>query len=323
MAETSIPAVRQITIGPEHAGQRVDNFLLTQLKGAPRTLVYRILRTGEVRVNKGRVKADHRLQEGDIVRVPPLKLPEKAEAPRPGSGLTSLLEGRILYEDNGLIVLNKPAGIAVHGGSGISMGVVEALRAMRPQYRLLELAHRLDRDTSGLLMLATKRSVLVHLHEQMRSDQMRKIYTALLAGDLKGRKHRVEAPLLKNVLASGERVVRVSREGKASLTEFTVQERFGQATLVEAHLHTGRTHQIRVHSRHLGHPVVGDDKYGYDDINKRFKAFGFTRLFLHARELDVRLPWEEKPMHFTAPLDEDFQSALQFLRDEQGREGQA
>lgn len=313
MSEPVAPTVKHLTVSAEQAGQRIDNFLLTALKGSPRTLIYRILRTGEVRVNRGRVKADYRLQAGDQIRVPPLRLPEPTAAPQPGMGLIQLLESRILYEDKGVIALNKPVGVAVHGGSGVSLGVIEAFRAMRPQYRFLELVHRLDRDTSGVLLLAYQRPVLLALHEQMRSDKTHKVYLALLAGQVKGKRHRVEVPLLKNVLASGERVVRVSREGKPALTEFTVQERFAETTLVEAKLMTGRTHQIRVHARHMGHPVVGDSKYGAEDLNRQMKAAGFSRLFLHARELEVRLA-EGGVLRLEAPLDEDFQQALVRLR---------
>lgn len=305
---------RLLTVGAEYAGQRIDNFLLTALKGAPRSLVYRILRTGEVRVNKGRIKPEYRLQAGDEIRVPPIRLSEAAPAPQPGQRVLHDLAGRILYEKDGLLVLNKPAGLAVHGGSGVSYGVIEALRAMRPEARFLELVHRLDRDTSGLLMVAERRSVLSALHEQLRDGKMEKVYVALLAGRLRGREHRVEAPLKKNVLASGERIVRVARDGKEAVTLFRVIEQFDKATLVEARPLTGRTHQIRVHAQQLGHPIVGDDKYTSEEINRSFRPFGLERLFLHAHDLTIRVPGQKAPLTLHAPLEPELLAGLEVLR---------
>lgn len=312
--EGASASARLLTVPDDVAGQRIDNFLLTQLKGAPRTLVYRILRTGEVRVNKGRIKPDYRLQVGDVVRLPPLRLAEPSAAAQPGPGMARELVSRIVYEGNGLLVLNKPAGLAVHGGSGVAWGVIEALRVVRPDAPFLELVHRLDRDTSGLLMVAEKRSVLRELHGQLREGQMEKVYVALLAGRLKGAEHRVSAPLKKTTLASGERIVRVAREGKEALTDFRVIERIGNTTLVEARPRTGRTHQIRVHAQYLGHPLVGDEKYGNDDFNKTMRVFGFTRLFLHARELKIRMSGMTKPLALQCPLEPDLESALENLR---------
>lgn len=313
-ATPDAPAVRMLTVDEAYAGQRLDNFLITALKGAPRTLVYRIVRTGEVRVNKGRVKPDYRVQANDIIRVPPIRVSDEKPAARPTTSLQKLLAGRIVHDDDHLLVVNKPAGLAVHGGSGISIGLIEALRVLRPdQTAQLELVHRLDRDTSGLIMVTGHRALLRALHGQLRDGQMDKRYVALLSGRLGGARHRVEAPLLKVESANGEAVVRVSRDGKAAITVFTVLERFDDATLVEAHLLTGRTHQIRVHAQHLGHPLVGDDKYGRDDVNARFKAKGLSRLFLHARDLRLTLP-SGKKLALHAEPDDDFAQGLEVLR---------
>lgn len=289
-------AVQTVLISEDLAGQRVDNFLLARLKGAPRTLVYRILRKGEVRVNKGRIKPDYRLKAGDSVRIPPVRLPEPNEPVLVGQGILQALESSILYEDKVLIVVNKPAGLAVHGGSGLNFGVIEALRQLRPEIsEQLELVHRLDRDTSGCLMIAKRRSMLRHLHAALRgdsgSDSVTKRYIALVRGRWPSSTRRVQAPLQKNNLRSGERMVEVSAEGKESLTEFRVLQRFGDfATLVEAQPITGRTHQIRVHARHAGHPIAGDPKYGDDDFSQKIKELGGKRLFLHAASLHTALP---------------------------------
>lgn len=289
------PGVQTDLISADQAGQRIDNYLLTRLKGAPRTLVYRILRKGEVRVNKGRIKPEYRLQAGDSVRIPPVRLPE-ADAPAlVGQGILTALERSILYEDKGLIVVNKPAGLAVHGGSGLQFGVIEAMRQLRPEHQQLELVHRLDRDTSGCLMIAKKRSMLRHLHAQLRGDGpgkgVTKCYLALVRGRWPASTRKVHAPLMRNNLRSGERMVEVNPEGKESLTEFRVLQRFGDfATLVEARPITGRTHQIRVHARHAGHPIAGDTKYGDDEFSRAIREKGGKRLFLHAISLDSELP---------------------------------
>lgn len=307
--------VQILEVGPGAAGQRIDNFLRSQLKGAPKTLIYRILRKGEVRVNKGRIKPEYKLQLGDLVRVPPLRLAERDEPAPLAQGLLERLEAAILYEDKALIVLNKPAGIAVHGGSGLSYGVIEALRQLRPDAKDLELVHRLDRDTSGLLMVAKKRSMLRHLHEALRGDGVDKRYLALVSGAWPSSRKQVSAPLRKNTLRSGERMVEVDDEGREALTLFRVLRRFGEfSTLVEAKPVTGRTHQIRVHARHAGHPIAGDAKYGDEAFTREVRSLGGKRLFLHAYSLTVPLP-EGGELHLEAPVDEMWKQTLERLSD--------
>lgn len=315
MTTTSPPTsgVQLLEVAPELAGQRIDNFLITALKGVPRTLVYRILRKGEVRVNKGRIKPEYKLQAGDIVRVPPIRLPER-DAPVPvAQGLLQRLDAAIVHEDKGLIILNKPAGIAVHGGSGLSFGVIEAFRQLRPDAKELELVHRLDRDTSGLLMIAKKRSMLRHLHEALRGDGVDKRYMALVRGHWPTSKKQVNAPLLKSNLRSGERMVEVNPEGKEALTLFKVLRRFGDfATLVEARPVTGRTHQIRVHALHAGHCIAGDAKYGDEDFTRELRDLGGKRLFLHAYALSLTLP-DGSRLDVQAPVDELWAAAVERL----------
>ncbi len=302
--------MQMLEVSPEFAGQRIDNFLRNQLKGVPKTLIYRILRKGEVRVNKGRIKPEYKLQAGDLVRVPPLRLAERDEPAPLAQGLLERLEAAIVYEDKALIVLNKPAGIAVHGGSGLSYGVIEALRQLRPDAKELELVHRLDRDTSGLLMVAKKRSMLRHLHQELRGDGVDKRYMALVRGRWETGKKQVNAPLLKNTLRSGERMVEVTDEGKEALTLFRVLRRFGDfATLVEARPVTGRTHQIRVHARHAGHAIAGDSKYGDEDFSREIRELGGKRLFLHAYGLKVPLP-DGGELNLEAPVDEVWSQTL-------------
>ncbi|MGN5594511.1 23S rRNA pseudouridine(955/2504/2580) synthase RluC [Stutzerimonas nitrititolerans] len=303
-------SVQMLEVSPEFAGQRIDNFLRNQLKGVPKTLIYRILRKGEVRVNKGRIKPEYKLQAGDLVRVPPLRLAERDEPAPLAQGLLERLGAAIVYEDKALIVLNKPAGIAVHGGSGLSYGVIEALRQLRPDAKELELVHRLDRDTSGLLMVAKKRSMLRHLHQELRGDGVDKRYMALVRGRWETGKKQVSAPLLKNTLRSGERMVEVTDEGKEALTLFRVLRRFGDfATLVEARPVTGRTHQIRVHARHAGHAIAGDSKYGDEDFSREIRELGGKRLFLHAYGLKVPLP-DGGELNLEAPVDEVWSQTL-------------
>lgn len=311
--DSPVTGVQLLEVAPELAGQRIDNFLRTQLKGVPKTLIYRILRKGEVRVNKGRIKPEYKLQAGDVVRVPPLRLAERDEPAPLAQGLLERLEAAIVYEDKALIVLNKPAGIAVHGGSGLSYGVIEAFRQLRPDARELELVHRLDRDTSGLLMIAKKRSMLRHLHEALRGDGVDKRYLALVRGSWPTAKKQVRAPLMKNNLRSGERMVEVNVEGKDALTEFRIVRRFGDfATLVEASPITGRTHQIRVHAKHAGHSIAGDSKYGDEEFTREIRELGGKRLFLHAHALRVTLP-DGNQLSVEAPVDEMWAATLERL----------
>ncbi len=297
------------------AGQRIDNFLLKQLKGVPKTRIYRILRKGEVRVNKKRIKPDYRLNMGDVVRIPPVRVSDKPALAKPGERVLKQINECILYEDDGLLVLNKPSGLAVHGGSGLNYGVIEGLRALRPEARFLELAHRLDRDTSGCLVIAKKRSVLRAFHELLREGGMDKIYLALVMGRWKGGGKRVDAPLRKNELKSGERVVRVSKDGKPSSTIFTPVTLYKRCSLMRVKLLTGRTHQVRVHAQYSGHPIAGDDKYGDEAFNREMNGYGLKRLFLHAAELHFTLP-EHGTVHVEAPLDEKLQNLLDNLETE-------
>ena len=313
-AKKPTSGVQWIEITDEYAGQRIDNFLLTRLKGVPKTLVYRILRKGEVRVNKGRVKAPYRLQAGDTVRVPPLRLPDEKAPAKVSDSLSERLEAAVLFENDQLLVINKPSGLAVHGGSGINLGLIEALRAMRPKCKFLELVHRLDRDTSGAVMVAKKRSALKALHEDLRRNKVDKFYHALVMGRWSKRRLKVEAPLKKNELKSGERVVRVDADGKASLTEFRVLEQYEQCSLVEAKPITGRTHQIRVHTQYAGHPIIGDPKYGDEQMNRLLREQGVKRLFLHAAELRIRLPGTRERLIVKAPLEKPLLDALKRLR---------
>jgi 23S rRNA pseudouridine955/2504/2580 synthase len=295
--------------GEGDAGQRIDNFLLRRLKGVPRSVIYRVLRRGEVRVNARRIGPDYRLVAGDRVRVPPLRTATPATLPPPSAGLAAALAAAVLHEDDALLVVNKPTGLAVHGGSGLSQGVIEALRALRPAAEL-ELVHRLDRDTSGCLMIAKRRSQLRLLHGLQREGRIEKRYVALLAGRWRRGAARVDAPLRKSVLQGGERMVRVAADGKAAVTEFRVLERLADCTLVEAGLVTGRTHQIRVHAAHLGTPILGDAKYGDADANRRARELGLRRLFLHAAGLVVLWPGAEPPLRVDAPLPADLAGFL-------------
>lgn len=314
--------VKFVTISHDEAGQRVDNFLINQLKGIPKSMIYRIIRKGEVRVNKGRIKADYKLKGDDIVRIPPVKRPEKKQ-PEISKNLTQVnqLESQIIFEDSHLLVLNKPSGMAVHGGSGLSFGIIEALRSLRPDARYLELVHRLDRDTSGILLVAKKRSALRHLHKQLREKTVQKEYLALVRGEWQSRCKVVNAPLKKNELASGERIVRVNQEGKASETRFKIEERFSpRATLVKALPVTGRTHQIRVHTLHAGHPIAFDDKYGDKEFDAYMKQFGINRLFLHAYAIHFTHPKTDEKLVLTAPLDSDLKNVLNKLREQKNEQ---
>ena len=305
MKDLSKVSVKQMEIGSDSAGQRVDNFLLRECKGVPKSHIYRILRSGEVRVNSGRVDATYRLREGDRVRIPPLRLWTKAAAAKPPK-----IDLPLLYEDEGLIAANKPAGLAVHGGSGISHGVIEQLRAQRPDAKFLELVHRLDRDTSGLLLLAKKRSVLTAMHELIRSGQMDKRYLVLVQGKWPANRQHVKLKLQRYVTGAGERRVSVDDAGKESHTVFELERACGVYSLLQAQLKTGRTHQIRVHLAHLGFPVVGDDKYGDFELNKRLAKQGFKRMFLHAWKLAFVHPLSGDKLKFEAPLPEELERFL-------------
>lgn len=308
--------VKYLSISEDEAGQRIDNYLLAKLKGVPKSLIYRIVRKGEVRVNKKRIKPEYKLQAGDTVRIPPVRVSEKNEAPiSKNLNKVTALESQILFEDDCLIVLNKPSGIAVHGGSGLNFGVIEALRALRPEARFLELVHRLDRDTSGILLIAKKRSALRHLHEQLRIKTVQKDYLALVRGQWQSHVKAVKAPLLKNELSGGERIVRVSEQGKPSETHFSIEERYPHATLVKASPVTGRTHQIRVHTQYAGHPIALDDKYGDQDFDAQMQALGLNRLFLHAFSIRFEHPKSGETLRFNAPLDEKMKSVLKKLRE--------
>ncbi|KKO44232.1 23S rRNA pseudouridylate synthase [Arsukibacterium ikkense] len=303
--------IQMIEIEDDYIGQRIDNFLLARLKGVPKSVIYRVLRKGEVRVNKKRIKPEYKLQQADIVRVPPLTVAAEPDRVSVKLSLVSELESHILFEDSDLIVLNKPSGMAVHGGSGLQFGVIEAMRALRPQAKLLELVHRLDRDTSGCLLIAKKRSVLTHLHAQLRDKTVEKKYWALVSGDWDNKVRKVTEPLRKNTLQSGERVVKVDEvNGKPSETRFRILQRYQEGTLVEAFPVTGRTHQIRVHTACKGHPIACDDKYGDNDFSSQMQQLGLNRLFLHAKSLSFIHPNSQTTMRIEAPLDAQLDKAL-------------
>jgi len=302
--------VRKVRIDADAAGQRVDNFLHRELPGVPRARVYRLLRRGEVRVNGGRVRAEYRLEAGDEVRIPPVRLRE--EGPAPSADRAAAILDNVLYEDKKLLVIDKPAGIAVHGGSGISHGVIELLRAARPDLKDLSLVHRLDRETSGCLVIAKKRSALRALHEKFREGIVEKNYLALVLGDWQFGEQLIDEPLLVTHRKGGERHVIVSPEGKAAQTRIRLSRTYGKFSLLQCSPLTGRTHQIRVHLQSAGFPIAGDDRYGDPDANKRVKALGLARLFLHAQS--ISFPDEHgNELHFAAPLPDDLDRFLSAL----------
>lgn len=302
--------VQHISIPSDFEGQRIDNFLMTRLKGMPKSRIYRILRKGEVRVNSKRISPFYKLQQGDKVRLPPVFLAEKAEQVPPSKNTSELLASRILYEDDGLLIINKPCGMSVHIGSTVRVGVVEALRHMYPKLVHLELAHRLDSETSGCLILAKKRRVLRELHELMREGAIEKLYWTLTKGKWKDSELRVDQSLHKHYRDGGKHVVEVSREGKSALTAFRPLKIFKKAALMEAKLYTGRTHQIRVHAAHQGHPVAGDDRYGDPEFNKFARQLGLKRMFLHAKSIDFILPSSKQHIKVVAPLDPELEAAI-------------
>jgi 23S rRNA pseudouridine955/2504/2580 synthase len=299
--------VQLVDVGPRHNDQRLDNFLLSQLKGVPKSRIYKLLRSGQVRVNKGRKKPGYRLQSGDQVRIPPLTLTDRASGEAPAHLLEKIRQA-IIFEDDQLLVINKPAGIAVHSGSNVAFGVIEILRQLRADATMLELVHRLDRATSGCLLIAKTRPALMQLHAAFRGEQnMQKIYRAILMGRWQGGERVIDAPLKKNQLKGGERIVTVDTTGKSARSLFTPLDYFTQATLAEIKLFTGRTHQIRVHAQYAQHAVAGDLKYGDSDFNRSLKKQGFKRMFLHAYNLQFKL---ETSYNITAPLDEQWQQLL-------------
>jgi 23S rRNA pseudouridine955/2504/2580 synthase len=318
MSTSEVPQVQSqvqfVTISDEEAGQRIDNFLLRICKGVPKSHIYRVLRSGEVRVNKGRIDQTYRLIEGDIIRIPPIRLAERPQHVVPQG------EFEILLEDEQLIAINKPAGVAVHGGSGVSYGVIEQLRAARPQAKFLELVHRLDRDTSGVLLLAKKRSALINLHEQIRNGSMDKRYLVLVHGDWNNQRQHVKLPLFKYSTADGERRVRVQSDGMPSHTIFNLKRKFSAFALLEAELKTGRTHQIRVHLASNGYVIAGDDKYGDFALNRALqKADGYRvplkRMFLHAYRLEFLHPESGENIVVSAPLAPECEKFLKGLEE--------
>ena len=300
-------------VGDEGASQRVDNYLTRLLKGVPKSHIYRILRSGEVRVNSRRVRPEHRLEVGDRLRLPPVRTARPADTVREALPSTARFAGRILHEDDALLVIDKPAGAAVHGGSGVSSGIIEQLRRERPDARFLELVHRLDRETSGVLMLAKKRSALTELHRQLREGRAHKLYLALAKGRWPDAKRNVKLPLHKYVVGSGERRVRVEKEGQAAHTVFRLKRAYDDFSLLEAELKTGRTHQIRVHLAHLGYPIAGDDKYGDFELNRALARRSLKRMFLHAWKLTIGHPVTHEPVTYSAPLPADLSEFLDHL----------
>lgn len=304
-------AVEHVRVSPDQSGRRIDNYLTAYLKGIPKTRIYKMLRKGEVRVNSSRVRQDYRLAEQDIIRIPPVY--REASGGRnkiPSPALLGLVNGSIVYEDDFLLALNKPAGLAVHAGSGEQFGVIEVLRALRPDQSGLELVHRLDKPTSGCLLLAKEHRILRTLHSMLRDHRVTKHYLALLKGTMED-EMKVSLPLKKNELQSGERMVQVHSEGKIAVTRFRTEKKYRGASFSRIEIATGRTHQIRVHAAAIGHPVAGDDKYGDREFNQKMKACGLKRMYLHAESLTLKLPWSGQVLTITAPLPEDL---LLFLR---------
>jgi len=304
--------VRLVEVTEAHEGQRLDNFLIRLCKGVPKSHLYKAVRAGQVRVNGGRCPVDYRLQLGDVVRVPPLRVPSVMTAKAPPRTF------EIVYQDDVILVINKPAGVAVHGGSGVSHGVIESLRAAHPEWRFLELVHRLDRDTSGLLILAKRRAALIRLHAMMREGKVSKYYLALVQGRVANDRQHVRAPLVKWLTTSGERRVRVDESGQTAHTVVTCQKRLAAHTLVQAQLRTGRTHQIRVHLAWLGHPIVGDTKYGDDQLQASWHGSGVKRMFLHAWQLSFEHPVSGQMISLEAPMPEAFDQMMQAFSVESG-----
>ena len=308
----AVSQVRLVEVTREEAGQRIDNFLSRHLKGVPRSKIYRILRRGEVRVNSGRIPPGYKLEAGDRVRIPPVRVAAGLPPTVPGHWLPDI-EARVVFENARLLVIDKPSGFAVHGGSGISHGIIEVLRARRPDAPYLELVHRLDRDTSGCLIIAKRRSALRALHEQLRNGQMTKRYLALVRGRWTDGRRRVTAALKKHRLQGGERVVRVDADGKSAETVFRPVSVHDVASLVEVDLHTGRTHQIRVHAAHIDYPLAGDPRYGDPEFNRTMKTLGLRRLFLHAHLIEFTEPASDEVLTVSTPLDDELKRVLDNL----------
>ena len=318
-------SVSLITVAEHEAGQRLDNYLIKILKGVPKSHIHRIIRAGEVRLNKKRCKPDSRIQTGDLLRIPPVRTAEKQRSSENRAQAVPAREFTIIYEDDALLVIDKPAGTAVHGGSGVNFGVIEQIRRARPEARYLELVHRLDKDTSGLLMIAKKRSALVKLHEAIRNDHPKKIYLALGVGKLPNDSFHVKLPLFKYTGAQGEKMVRVSEDGQSAHTIFRVLNRFSDdllhqvglshLTLVQATLKTGRTHQIRVHLQSQQCPIAGDERYGDYQANKRLQKLGLKRMFLHAAELHLDHPLTGEKLILKAPLPQDLAQFVLMLEN--------
>jgi 23S rRNA pseudouridine955/2504/2580 synthase len=317
---TAKSAVAIHTVSGEESGQRIDNFLMRHFRTVPRSRVYRLLRKGEVRVNRKRVEAEYRLLAGDEVRLPPVRLDAREEPGRPSQSLMQLIEGAVIFQDRHLLVIDKPSGVAVHGGSGMSFGVIETLRASRPR-ETLELVHRLDRDTSGCLLIARDRATLTALHALIRNGGMQKTYMALVAGSWQLGTKRIDAPLSTDAREHGERHVRVANAGKASVSIFKPVQFFGSlATLMEVDIPTGRTHQIRVHASYAGHALLGDDKYGEKDRNAAFKPYGLRRTFLHAQSVAFEWPGSGVPFHINTPLPPDLVEVLDAITVQKRKE---
>ena len=315
VAKTPGKGVSYAEAGEGDVGQRLDNYLMRILKTVPRSHVYRVLRKGEVRVNGKRAKPETRLILGDRVRIPPVRIDDKPVQAQPSNSLQSFITSSILHEDEQLLIINKPAGVAVHGGSGLAFGVIEALRQSRPDLPELELVHRLDRDTSGVLLIAKRRSALRQLHSELREREMTKRYLALVSGRWELGKKRIDLPLLTNQKQGGERMVRVHPDGQSALSTFEPQQHFGKlATLMSIMIGTGRTHQIRVHAAYAGHPVAGDEKYGDKESGEALKAFGLRRMFLHAQSLEFTHPGTGQRFKMEAPLSDELNAVLAGLK---------
>ena len=316
MALSKAPSVAHVRVDEGSAGQRIDNFLVRVCKGVPKSHIYRILRSGEVRVNSKRVAQTYRLQEGDELRIPPIRLAEKADVPPVPVGKPF----DIVFEDDALLVLDKPAGLAVHGGSGVSFGLIEQLRRQRPEAKFLELVHRLDRETSGLLIVAKKRSALTVLHDMMREGRVHKRYLTLVAGRWLNLQQHIKLALHKYLTEGGERRVSVSPEGKPAHSIVRLAKRWQSCSLVEVELKTGRTHQIRVHLSHSGFPLFGDDKYGDFALNKQLEKAGLKRMFLHAAKLGFRHPLTDQEIELASPLPAELEAFVVSVEQNEERE---